>query len=103
MQPGWENWEKHHGTATEAPKVDLEPSSEHAPKKAKITGHLDHAYTKEEQDRALRRLIFAAIYNGWSHNSLQQQPFKLFCKALRYAFVLLSMGLIYYYVFQVRL
>ena len=79
-----QHWEKHHGIKDEATKSKSEPAVECAPK-AKITTHLNHAYTKTEQERAQKRLVFAAINNGWSHNSLKHPLFELFCRALRYA------------------
>ena len=54
-----------------------------APKKPKITDHLDRTLNKDEHERAQRMLAFACIHNGWSHNSIQQEPFNDFCKALR--------------------
>lgn len=78
--------EKHWGKHVEDDEIlpTEECESQPSPKKAKITAHLDHIFSQNEQERAQKRLVFATINNGWSHNSLQQTSFRLFCTSIRY-------------------
>ena len=74
-----------------------EATVETAAKKQRTLGeHLDRALTKGQHERAQKLLAFACITNGWSHNSLQQAPFKAFCKAIRCGMKIL-MELIFHY------
>ena len=78
------HWETHNAKEEEDQPTEVSQTSTPSLKRAKIEDHLDRNFTAAENQRAQKRLAFAAIMNGWSHHSLQGQAFQDFCKAMRW-------------------